>query len=76
MNRVERQLIHELAAKYDAIAKGMILGEIEVDTASHWVTILTLHLRMNRMARADLYAWFTEEQRAMNKYLREKGLAK
>lgn len=74
MTRTERQLIHELAAKYDAVAKALLLGEIENDTASHWITILTLHLRMNKMARADLYAWYPQEKPALNKFLREKGL--
>jgi hypothetical protein len=74
MNRVERKQLHVIAEHMDAIAKALLLGEIENDTASHWITILALRIRMNRMARADLYAWYLEEYLALKAFIKSKGL--
>jgi hypothetical protein len=77
MTEKERKKIIQVADQLQAVSEALLMGRIENDTASHWITILLMRIRLRGIRKHGIgygYAWFDQEWIDLHKFLRQEGL--
>ena len=69
ISRAERQKLVQLAIDLRKVSDGLVTGRLETDQASHFIKILSSHIRIDQVETTKAISWWDDESRALKEFL-------